>query len=52
MNFLTGSFWECFRVVGKESRGGQIPELTELMEWPSGALKSAAEMSGRTLEGW
>jgi hypothetical protein len=42
-NFVTGSLWECLRVVGPESQGGQIPELTEPTQWPSGAAGSTWE---------
>jgi hypothetical protein len=35
--FVTGSLWECLGVVGPESQSGQIPELTEPIQWPSGA---------------
>jgi len=30
--FVTRSLWECLGVVGPESQGGQIPELTGPME--------------------
>jgi hypothetical protein len=36
-NSVTGSLWECLRVVGPESQGGQIPEFTGPTQWPSGA---------------
>jgi len=32
-----GSLRECLGVVGPESQGGQIPELTGPMQWPLGA---------------
>ena len=34
---VTGSLWVCLRVVRPESQGGQIPEYTRLMQWPSGS---------------
>jgi len=40
---VTGSLWECLWVVGQESQGGQIPEFTGPMQWPSGAPGSACE---------
>jgi len=42
-NYVTGSLWECLRVVGPEFQGGQIPELTGPMQWPSGAPGSTSE---------
>jgi hypothetical protein len=42
-NYVTGSLWECLRVVGPESQGGQIPELTGPTQWPSGAPGSTWE---------
>jgi len=41
--FVTGRLWECLRVVGPESRGGQIPEITGQMQWPSGTPGSTWE---------
>ena len=41
--FITGSLWECLGVVGPESQGGQIPEFTIPMQWPSGAPGSTWE---------
>jgi hypothetical protein len=35
--FVTGSLWECLGVVGPQSQGGQIPEFTGPMQWPSAA---------------
>jgi hypothetical protein len=35
-NYGTGSLWECLRVVGLESHGGHIPELTGPTQWLSG----------------
>jgi len=37
------SHWECLRVVGPESQGGQILEFTGPMQWPSGAPGSTWE---------
>jgi len=42
---VTGSLWECLRVVRPESQGGQIQEFTGPMQWPSGA-------PGRTWKRW
>ena len=33
-NYVTGSLWECLRVVEPESQGGQIPEMTGPTHWP------------------
>jgi hypothetical protein len=41
--YVTGSLWECLRVVGPESQGGQIPELTGPSQWRSGAPASTRE---------
>ena len=41
--FVSGSLWEYLGVVGPESKGGQIPELTGPMQWPSGAPGSRCE---------
>ena len=35
-------------VVGPESQGGQISELTAPMQWPSGAPGNAGDKSART----
>jgi len=40
---VTGSLWECLRVVGPESPGGQIPAFSGPMQWPSGAPGSTWE---------
>jgi len=40
---VTGSLWECLKVVGPESQGGQILEFTGPMQWPSGAPGSTWE---------
>ena len=40
---VTGSLWECLRVVGSGSQGGPIPECTGPMQWPSGAPGSTWE---------
>jgi len=40
---VTGRLWECLRVVGPECQGGQIPEFTGAMQWPSGAPGSTWE---------
>ena len=42
-NYVTGSLWECLRVVEPESQGGQIPEFTGPTQWPSGAPGSTWE---------
>jgi len=47
---VSGSVWECLRVVGPESQGGQIPELTAPMLWPSGARESTWERGQRDVE--
>jgi hypothetical protein len=44
-NLVTGSLWECLHFIGPNSQGGQIPELTGLMQWPSGAPGSAGNKS-------
>jgi len=45
---VTGSLWVCLGVVRLESQGGPIPELTGLMQWPSGEPGSAGDKSART----
>jgi len=42
-NYVTGSLWECLRVVEPESQGGQIPEFNGPTQWPSGAPGSTWE---------
>jgi hypothetical protein len=41
---VSGSLWECLRVVGPESQSGQIPELPGPMQWPSGAPGSTWQL--------
>ena len=41
--------WECLRIVGTESQGGQIPEVTGPIQWPSGGPGSTWE---RRAEAW
>ena len=47
-NYVTGSLWECLRVVGPESQGGQIQALTRPTQRPSGAAGSAGYNCART----
>ena len=42
-HYVTGSLWQCLRVVGPESQGGRIPELTGPTLWPSSAPGSTWE---------
>jgi len=46
------SDWESQGVVGPESHGGQIPELTWLMQWPSDAPGSAGDKFAKTYKVW
>jgi hypothetical protein len=45
-NYVTGSVWECLRVVGPESQCGQIPELTGPMQWPADTPGSTRDKPG------
>jgi len=47
---VTGSRWECLRVVGPESQGGKIPEFTGLIQWPSGAPGRTSECQWQAWE--
>jgi len=49
-NYVSGSLWECLRVAGLESHGGQIPELPGLIQWPSGVPQSTSERQRQTRE--
>ena len=44
------SIWLNLGVVGPESQGGQISELTAPMQWPSGAPGNAGDKSARIQE--
>jgi len=50
--FVSGSLWECLEVVGPEYQGGQIPECTGLMQWPSGAPGSTGDEPRWTWKVW
>jgi len=44
------SLWDYFRVVRPESQGGQIPELTALIQWTSGEPGSTLELQQEAWE--
>jgi len=48
--WVTRSHWEYFGVVRPESQGGQIPQLTGPMQWPSGASAIAGDKWARPYE--
>jgi len=45
-------FCECLGVVGGESKGDQLPELTAPMQWPAGAPGQTGKPSARSWKGW
>jgi hypothetical protein len=47
-NYVTGSLSECLRAVGPEFQDRQLPEFTELMQWPSCAPGSTWERRQHT----